>query len=257
MSTQDFYTTLGLDRTADEAAIKRAYRRLAAQHHPDRGGSKEEFQRVQQAYDTLSDATKRAAYDNPGPQFHHSMHMNDIFSQMFGGNPFFRGGAFRQQTRMTLWVSLSDVVGGSRRAVTVGVNNTTTMIEIDIPAGIDDGSTVQYSGIAPGGGDLLITFKIHPHPSWHRDGLNLQTEVSVSIWDLIRGGEVEIRDILNKRLSVSIPPRCQPGTILRLRGCGITPRNSTVSGDLLVVIQGRLPDIISEEILSAIEKTKS
>ena len=92
----DYYTVLGIDKTASSQDIKKAYRKLASQNHPDKGGDKEKFQKIQEAYAVLSDENKRAQYDNPQPQgfnfnFGGGDDINDIFSQIFGqrrGNPF-------------------------------------------------------------------------------------------------------------------------------------------------------------------------
>lgn len=258
------YDTLGVARDADTDTIKRAYRKLAAQNHPDRGGDTARFQEIQSAYDTLSDPGKRAQYDHGGMSFHqfggdHPTGFHDIFSQMFGaGSPFGRHHQhFRQQTRVTLWVSLADVVAGERRAVSIGAGGGVSMVEIDIPVGIEDNSTVQYSGIAPGGGDLLVTFKIHVHPSWSRDGYNLITDHTIDVWHCITGGECEIRDILGNTFAVTIPARSQPGTVLRLRGRGIRMRDRPGAGDILVRVQARLPDTISDDLLAAIQAERN
>lgn len=254
------YDILGVARDSDAETIKRAYRKLAGQHHPDRGGDTARFQEIQNAYETLSDPNRRAQYDQGGQQFHqhfgggHPFGFHDIFSQMFGqGSPFHRQQQqFRQQTRMTLWVSLADVAAGERRAVSVGTHGGVSMVEIDIPVGIEDGATVQYAGIAPGGGDLLVTFRVHTHPTWQRDGFNMITDHVIDMWHCILGGECEIRDVQGNTLSVTVPPRCQPGTVLRLRGRGMRMRDRPGAGDILVRIQTRIPDAISDELMQAI-----
>lgn len=259
MNTMDPYTTLGVERTADAETIKRAYRKLAAKNHPDRGGDTAKFQEIQSAYETLSDPQKRAAHDQPRQQHPFGQHpfgFGDIFEQMFGGgSPFHQTHQrqqFRPQTRMTLWVSLADVAAGERRTVSIGTHNGVSMVEIDIPRGIDDGATVQYGGLAPGGGDLLVTFKIHPHPAWQREGLNLTTEHTIDLWTCILGGEVEIRDVLGQKINIVIPERCQPGTILRLRGRGLGTRDNRGTGDILVRVQARIPDNIPQDLLDQI-----
>lgn len=265
MNTTDHYQTLGVARDADIDTIKRAYRKLAAQHHPDRGGDTAKFQAIQSAYETLSDPQKKAMYDqpqNPGFQWHFHNGadgvggMHDFFSQMFGGGGFRQHADFRRQTRMTLWITLSDVASGERRAVSIGTQAGVSMVEIDIPLGIDDGATVQYSGLAPGGGDLLITFRIHPHPVWQRDGLNLITEHSIDLWDCILGCETEIRDILGNRLTIAVPERCQVGTILRLKNRGLKIRERQLVGDILVKIKPVIPVDINPELLEQIKKFK-
>ena len=83
----DYYSVLGIPKTASSDQIKQAYRKLAKANHPDRtGGDDTKFKQINEAYDTLKDPNKKAAYDNPQPRFNtRSMNggMEDIFSQMF------------------------------------------------------------------------------------------------------------------------------------------------------------------------------
>jgi molecular chaperone DnaJ len=102
--------------------------------------------------------------------------------------------------------------------------------------------------------DLIITYRIHPDARFSRTGLNLQTEHAVSIWDLITGSGTRVRDILGSELDVTIPARTQPGTTVRLRGRGLTDRKGA-SGDLLVRLQAKIPEVIDPELLELIEKT--
>ena len=256
----NLYDTLGVRSDAPADEIKRAYRRLASQHHPDKGGDKNRFQEIQQAYDTLSNADRRAAYDNPQPQFHNfgfrgqaPFDFQSIFD-VFGAR-FQPGQQPRsQQARMSLWVTLQDVAQTTRKTVSVGTPQGTQVIEIDIPAGINDGDTVQYPGIGPAGMDLLITYRIHPNPKWSRQGANLTTEHAVPVWDLILGTNLVVRDILGYELSLTIPARTQPGTIFRLRGRGLTQRGAP-AGDLLVRVQATIPEHIDNAILDAIAAT--
>lgn len=254
---QNPYQTLGVDRNATADEIKKAYRRLAGKHHPDRGGDTKIFQEIQTAYDTLSDPRKRSMIDNPQPQG---------FSFQTGGPFDFQtifdifGTRFQQphqqrvqQARMTLWVTLSDVARPTRRTISIGTVSGNTAAEIEIPPGIDDGDSVHYPGIGPGGIDLIITFRIHPDPRFHRQGPNLMVDVATSIWDLVLGGEQTVRDVLNNTLSVTIPPRTQPGTIFRLKGRGLTLRSGQ-SGDLLVRVQAQIPDYIAPELLEHIKQ---
>lgn len=260
MST-DYYATLGVARTATQDEIKRAFRKLASQHHPDKGGDTQKFQEIQAAYDTLGDPDKRAAYDNPRPQ-HQSFNFQDfgnhpfgdIFSQMFGGG----SGQFgqrqpRSHVRMTLWISLYDVATGGPRTISLGTASGSSAVEINIPAGINDGDNVQYPGLGPGGVDLVIGFRIKPDPVWQRQDLNLITSKKVSVWDLILGGDLEITDIYGTHLSTKIPANTEPGTMLRLRGRGLKNRAGQ-SGDALIQVQATLPKHIAPEIRDAIQQ---
>jgi DnaJ-class molecular chaperone len=254
----DHYATLGVARTATPDEIKKAFRKLASQHHPDKGGDTARFQEIQAAYDVLGDAEKRSAYDSPRPQhqnfnFQDFGNLNDIFGQMFGGG-FQQFGQHprRGHVRVTLWISLHDVATGGSRTVSLGTAQGATAVAIDIPTGINDGDNVQYSGIGPGGADLVVTFRIKPDNRWQRQGLNLIQEQRVSVWDLIVGGVLQITDILDNQLQITIPPGTQPGTLLRARNRGL-PQNGQ-QGDMFVRIHAALPTTIAPEIREAIQK---
>jgi curved DNA-binding protein len=256
----DYYAALGVPKTATADDIKRAFRRLASQHHPDKGGDTQKFQAIQQAYATLGDDQKRAEYDNPRPQFSGfhghpgSVNINDIFGQMFG-QQFGQQHQHprRSHVRMTLWISLLDVATGGRRTVSLGTQAGVSAVEIEIPLGINDGDNVQYEGIGPGSSDLVVQFKVNPDRKWQRDGLNLTQEVRIDIWDLILGGDLTIDTLTGKTLSTQVPARTQPGTVLRLKSQGLRDRAGQ-TGDIMIRVQAQIPDDIPSEILDAIQK---
>jgi len=251
----DYYTILGVDRSASAEEIKRAYRKLASQHHPDRGGDTSKFQEIQSAYDTLSDAGRRANYDNPaagGMPFGHANHgpfdFDSIFD-IFGTR--FSGRAARSTARMSLWITLDDVARAGPKLVSVGTSSGTQTIEIEIPPGINDGDSVQYQGLAPGGQDLVVSFRIKPDSRWQKNGNNLLTESAVTVWQLIAGGEIALVDLLGNRLIATVPARTQPNAVLRLKGRGLLDRSGQ-KGDILIKLVARIPAVISDKLLDAI-----
>lgn len=261
----DYYKILGVDRNADADTIKKAYRKLASLYHPDKeGGSKVKFQELQVAYDTLSDPNRRAQYDNPSPfnqqgfsgfgRHDTPFDLDSIFN-MFGAR-FHGGPQMQRRAQMQLWVTLEDVARGGARTISVGTQQGTQAVEIEIPTGIHDGDSVQYPGIGPGGIDLIVTYRIHPNPKWQRQDQNLITDQLVSVWDLILGCELTIKDILGNNLLLNIGPSTQPGTVLRLRGRGLNDRYGN-SGDLLVRVQAKIPKEIDSELLALIEKNRT
>ena len=254
----DYYAALGVPKTATADEIKRAFRRLASQHHPDKGGDTQKFQAIQEAYATLGDEQKRAEYNNPRPQFSGfhghpgGVNINDIFGQMFG-QQFAQQHPRRNHVRITLWISLLDVATGGRRTVSLGTQSGVSAVEIEIPLGINDGDNVQYEGIGPGRSDLVVQFRVSPDRTWLRDGLNLTQEVKIDIWSLILGGDLTVDTLNGKTLSTRVPERTQPGTMLRLKGQGLRDRSGNV-GDIFIRVQTFLPDQIAPEILDAIQK---
>jgi len=255
----DHYATLGVAKTATAAEIKQAFRKLASQHHPDKGGDTAKFQAIQAAYAVLGDEQKRAEYDNPMPQFggfggfNGGPQFNDIFSQMFGGGGFGQQHPRRNHVRMSLYISLLDVAQGGKKAVAVATSQGQSTVEIDLPLGLNDGDNIQYQGLAPGGLDLVITFRIQPNSAWQRDGLNLTTSHSIPVWDLILGTDITVKNILGHSLTVRVPPKCQPDAVLRLRGQGLRDRRGA-QGDMFVRVNAQIPSAIAPELLEAIEK---
>lgn len=256
---KDYYKILGVDRTADPAQIKQAYRSLAMRHHPDRGGDVAQFQEIQEAYAVLSDEVKRAQYDNPRPAFGGADFDFDTIFSMFGAD---LRHARRPTPRVSLWISMADALTGGNRTVAIQMGAGVSNIEIAIPPGIEDNDTLRYPKLAPGGQDLIINYRIRPEEGWQREGIHLLTERVVDIWDLILGTELTIRDLLNNELILTVPPETQPGTILRARGRGFPGRTQPgqavrSTGDLLVHLQARIVKPVDTELLSAIRHFKS
>jgi len=258
----DYYQTLGVPRTASEDEIKRAYRKAAMKHHPDRGGDQTQFQALQEAYATLSDPQKRQQYDNPQPHvrfnvngrpFHGGSPFDfDSIFEMFGARVDPRQQQQRNQ-RISIWIPLETAVTGGPRVISIGTAQGNSTVEIMIPAGINDNDNVRYPGLAPGGHDLVINYRVHPHPVWQRNGSDLYCERGVDFWQLILGTTLNIQDIQGKELALTIPPRCRPGTVMRARGRGVA-REGQVTGDLLIRLQAVMPDDISQEIIDVLQK---
>lgn len=248
----DYYNTLGVARNASAHDIKRAYRRLASQHHPDRGGDTARFQQIEEAYRVLSDAQQRAAYDRPQPQpgfhfdFNHgAFDLNDFFAQAFGH----QRRPQRSQFRTQIWVSLEQVHTGAEHHLRL--SNSADVYRINIPQGVQDGEAVRYTELIPGA-DLTVEFRVHQHPVYQRQGLDLMSVHSVNVLELMAGTTIPVRVIDGQDLAVTVPALTQVSAKLRIAGRGLAKPGHR--GDHYVLIEARLPDKISSELSKAIRQ---
>ena len=258
------YVTLGVTETATADEIKRAYRKLASQHHPDRGGDTATFQNIQSAYDILSDDNKRQQYDlersghAPGVQFHwHGGHpdINTIFQQFgFGGDPF---AQFRQQQqqqrrnrdlRIELLISLAETLTEQTRVVSVQTTNGhRETVEVRIPTGVTSGTNIKYSGLGDNmfnnipRGDLLVQIQVQPDPNFSINNIDLHTQVRVNCLLAITGGTATVTGIDDRSFILTIPPGTQPGVKFRFAHQGLYQMNSTQRGDLYVELLVSIP----------------
>jgi len=264
----DYYSTLGVDRNASPEEIKRAYRKLASQHHPDKGGDNAKFQDIQVAYDTLGNPDKRAQYDNPQPQFNHGggngfpPGFEDIFSQMFGGggNPFFGQGFRQQQPRnrtlnIQTSITLEEAFRGKDLIATLGLpSGRDQTIEVKIPAGIVDGTTLRLAGMGDDSvpnvprGDIHLTVNVQPHQRFQRQGDDLLCIADISCIDAMLGKNIFVDTIDGKTLETTIQPGTQHGQMLAANGYGMPKMNDNrYKGRLIINVNVTIPRNLTEE----------
>lgn len=258
----DYYNILGITQAATPDQIKQAYRRLAAKNHPDRGGSTEEFQKIEEAYRNLSDPQLRSHHDNPNP-FGGGGDPFGGFPPGFqfnfgGGNPFeaFFQQATRPQRRVytvSLWVTLEQVARGTEETVQIGTPQGVKSFKITVPQAVEDGQQIRYQNLMPDG-DLQIQFRVHGHQIFERRGNDLYMTVNLSVFDLIIGTTLRVSTILGEQLEVTIPPRTKPGVTMRIPNRGI-PQNGRTA-DQYLLIQATIPDTISDELIVMIERER-
>ena len=253
----DHYQTLGVARDASDEQIKRAFRRLAMHHHPDRGGDAEQFKKVEEAYRVLSDPRSRAQYDTPqhqGFQFHFNQgspfDFDSIFD-IFGAK--FQQAPQRPQARLQINLTLRDIVTAQRRPITIRTPQGEQTVTLDIPAGVEDGEQIRYPNLAPGDMDLVVQFRIEPDAKWTRRGATVYTDCKITIWEAIQGAQIPVQGLRGEHLEITVPPHSQPGTQLRLRGRGLLGRDG-VPGDMIIRLQPEIPDSISAELEAAIAR---
>lgn len=267
----DYYQTLGVAKNATPDDIKKAYRRLAGIHHPDKGGDTAEFQKIQEAYETLSDPNKKQQYDNPNPfgdqMFHgfpgggfsfnvNGFNMNDIFGQMFGQQ---RPGSFKPPPpsyRTTVFLTLEEVYHGGEKTLQINDHNGVKTIKLSVPKGVENGQILRYDNLIKDS-ILMVEYRITPDARFERDGPHLYSVQDVNIFDLIVGGVFDFVTISGKSVKVSIPGKTQPGAKLRLSGEGLPLSNApNMNGDQYILLKPYIPDIIDPSITNAILNSK-
>jgi curved DNA-binding protein len=274
---RDYYEVLGVSRSASEADIKKAYRKLARQYHPDRNpGDKEagtKFKELQDAYDVLSDSTKRQQYDQfgfagPGPGgmpgggfggggFDASNLEEVLRRSGFGGYGGFGGEATEGG------IDLGEILGGlgGRRGSARGrrprppaaVESQVTIpfqtaalggkvglqidgheIEVKVPAGVEDGKKLRLAGQGPGGADLIVQLRIAPHPYFRREGKDVILDVPLTLSEAVLGTKVDVPTLDGTRLTVKVPPGTSSHARLRLRGKGIAGGDQYIETKVVV-----------------------
>ena len=280
MDYVDYYKILGVDKSASQEDIKKAYRKLARKLHPDVNPDDKEaskkFQQVNEANEVLSDPENRKKYDQYGKDWQHADAFekaggsrsqsrpygggqqgfsgfedggfSDFFESMFGGN----GGSnsrgrqtkFRgQDYNAELQLSLTDALETHKQTLTVNGKN----VRITIPAGIENGQVIKLKGYgAPGvnggpAGDLFITFSIAEHPLFKRLGNDLYYTANLDLYTAVLGGDTTI-ETLQGKVKLKVPAGTQNGTKTRLKGKGFPVYKSEGQfGDLFITYQVTIP----------------
>ena len=294
MEYKDYYKILGVDRKASEDDIRKAYRKLAKQYHPDYNPNnkqaEEHFKEINEAYEVLSDAKKRSTYDRLGSDYSQwqrrgnpgdfdwsqygggfpggtRVNMDDL-NEMFGGE-----GAFSDFFRSVFGgVSASSSTGGRMRPsrgmeqpVTISLaeafsgtsrqlQSDQRRMEVRIPPGVKSGSKVRVAGGSPDGSDLYLVVEVSADPRFERDGDNLRTAANVDVFTLILGGEAEVETMTGK-VKLSIPAGTQPDQVFRLAGRGMPHLNKKdMKGDLYVKLKVQVPKYLSPKQRELLEE---
>lgn len=247
----DYYSILGVAKTASSDEIKTAYRKLAKEHHPDRtGGDDSQFKKINEAYDTLKDPQRRQIYDRPQTQKqyqYNTQNMNDIYEAFFGQRRAMRKNA---DIAISVKIELEEVLSGKdiigRYKLHSGKDEVAT---IKIPPGVESGVTMRYHGLGDDSvnsaprGDLLVKIVVNNHRNFLRDRLHLRTKCVINVFDLILGTDILIEKLGGGPLTVKIPKGTNPGTILSIPGYGLPEMNTGRTGNLYLEIKGITPSI--------------
>ncbi|MFM8254056.1 MAG: DnaJ C-terminal domain-containing protein [Actinomycetota bacterium] len=266
---KDYYAILGVEKSADSDEIKKRYRKLARELHPDKTkGDKtleERFKAVSEAYDILSDEKKRAEYDqartlfqqggipNGGFQGNFSAggfgDLGDIFGNLFGGQRGPRRGA-DMQAQAT--ISFRESINGTQ----LTFNSPSGPVTTKIPAGVNDGAKIRVRGKgAPGeagAGDLYITINVAPHSVFSRKEENLLLTLPVTFPEAALGADISVPTLSGEEVTLRLPAGTANGKTLRIKGRGITRKDGS-AGDLLVTIEVSVPQRVDGKAKKALE----
>ena len=275
----DYYGTLGLKRGASDEDIKKAYRKLAMKHHPDRGGDQNKFKEVSQAYEFLTNPEKKRIIDmggdpnaqpgmgggyNQGPfEFHFgTQNMEDLFNNFgfgFGTRPMRKN----KSLNITVEITLEEVLSGKEISAEVGIpGGKKKIININIPPGIETGQQIRYEGMGDDTirdlrpGDLIVNVMVRTHPNFKREGTHIYVDKVIDAWDAMIGTKVDIQTLDRKTLSISIPPGTQPETVFSCKGEGLPNMRTRQRGNLMVKIKVEIPRNLNISQKNLVEQIK-
>jgi curved DNA-binding protein len=276
MEYKDYYAVLGVDKKASADDIKHAYRKLARKYHPDvskETNAEEKFKNVQEAYEVLKDAEKRASYDQlgsnwkagqdfrPPPGWQGQGHgqqgspfedadmgdYSDFFSQIFGRNrrqQNFKQRGADQQAKIT--ISLHDAYRGATKTLQLQSH----AIKVNIPAGSSEGQQLRLAqqgspGMGGGpNGDLYLEIHIEPDPLFSLQGSDVYVTLPITPWEAALGASIKI-PTLGGTVGMKLAPNAQSGQKIRLKGRGMPAK--PIAGDQYAIVQIQTPVPHTEE----------
>ena len=279
---KDFYAILGVDKKASGDEIKKKYRSLAREFHPDKtkgdDALEEKFKAVSEAYDILSDSKKRAEYDEARSLFERGGFRgpmggqggggdfsdlfgggspNDIFANLFGGGGVRRGPRKGQDLQTESTITFKEAIMGTTLGLKLpGDDGKTQTITARVPAGVNDGAKIRVKGKgAPGEagpGDLFILLHVKAHPIFSRKGENILLTLPVTFVEATLGADIKVPTLDGDEVTVRLAPGTPNGRTLRVKGRGI--KKGSVTGDLLATIEVQVPQKIEGDASEALKK---
>jgi molecular chaperone DnaJ len=279
---KDFYKILGVTKDVSDAELKKVYRKLARQFHPDsnpdNAKAEAKFKEISEAYSVLSDKAQRAEYDQmramgSGPRFTGGQGFpggggqgypggaagfEDVFSNLFGGGGGFGGFGGPQRGQDLTHRATIDFID-SIKGTTLKLNfDRGGAVQVKIPAGIQDGQKVKVRGKgspSPNGGeagDLLVSVHVKPHPVFLRDGNNLRVSVPVTFVEASLGATIQVPTLGGEPVKLKVSPGTPNGRVLRVKGKGVESSKGT--GDLMATVEIAVPSHLSDKAKKKLEE---
>lgn len=293
MEYKDYYKILGVDRKASEDDIRKAYRKLAKQYHPDYNPNNKQaedrFKEINEAYEVLSDKKKRSYYDRVGSDYSSwqrrgggdpggfnwdqygasggtRVNMDDL-NDMFGGGGFSdffqtifgmgggRAASHSQRSQPQGYQQdLEITFEESHQGTTRLIDSNGKQKRVRIPAGVRTGSKVRVAGAGPNNLDLYLIINVKDDKRFERRGNDLHTTATVDVFTAILGGEAEV-ETTNGTVKLNIPAGTQPEQVFRLAGRGMPHlKNQKEKGDLFVKLKVQIPKYLSPKQRELIEE---
>lgn len=246
------YRVLGLTAAATEQEIKQAYRRLVMQHHPDRGGSAQKFQEIQEAYSALRSRDSSQSSDD-------GESVQDIFRRHFSkANGFYHQETKNPDVTIRISCSLREANQGFSRTINYHLPGEGQQTKtVNFPAGSYHGIRIRYAG--EGGklvdslsrGDLYCELQVDPHPFWQPDfkTQNVVGEFTITLKEALVGTVLIVTDVDGQEIQMSVPAGTQPGAKLRLKGRGLRKFRETAVGDAYIKININIPALTEGDLM--------
>lgn len=268
----NYYDILGVAKNATPEEIKKAFKKKAMQHHPDKGGNADQFKQINEAFQALSDPQQRRTYDqfgttNPsaGNQNYHfrtgpgGFDINDIFDHFSFGN---FGSQFRQNQprknrdiKIGITIDFDEIFTGKNTTLSFNLpNGKLEVLDVRIPPGVKDGDVVKFQRYGDDSipniprGDLIVQIRINPIPNWDRRKDDLYTTLTVDIFDLITGCTRKIVTPDKRHVELKIQQGTNPKTMLRINEYGVPNIHNGKRGNLFVEINSTIPKLSPSDI---------
>jgi curved DNA-binding protein len=281
---KNYYDILGVNEKATSAEITRAFKELAKQHHPDRGGDKDRFQEISEAHDTLKNSQKRHDYDtmrkfgsrSTGGGGEHPFFNEDIFGDFFSGfgNEGFtfnfsgRNGDERifrnvrnqprgnRNVQVRMAISIKEAMMNSEKTINYKLpSGREEFATVKIPAGVQHGVTFKFSGMGDDSirnmprGDLMVVMSVLDSDGYTRKVNDLYTDKTIDCFQAVRGHEFNLKTLDDKIIKVKVPAGTQPGTLLTLKGLGMPVHKTlNIRGNLYVKIHILIPQLSAADL---------